>query len=138
MRKVTLRELEHFVALAEHGSVTGAARAIGLSQPAMSTSLQELEKALEVTLFVRHRGRGLGLARRSADRGPAVLDAFTEFARSSLRFPRQLGAELGEQIILIQSINSIPLTDAPMSDSIRGCLRPPPLRSLMWWAYWVS
>ncbi|MBT5905067.1 MAG: LysR family transcriptional regulator, partial [Acidimicrobiaceae bacterium] len=36
MRKVTLRELEHFVALAEHGSVTGAARAIGLSQPAMS------------------------------------------------------------------------------------------------------
>ena len=61
MRKVTLRELEHFVALAEHGSVTGAARAIGLSQPAMSTSLQELEKALGVTLFVRHRGRGLGL-----------------------------------------------------------------------------
>jgi DNA-binding transcriptional LysR family regulator len=61
MRKVTLRELENFVALAEQGSVTGAARAIGLSQPAMSTSLRELEKALGVTLFVRHRGRGLGL-----------------------------------------------------------------------------
>ena len=82
---MTLRELEHFVALAEHGSVTGAARAIGLSQPAMSTSLQELEKALGVTLFVRHRGRGLGLlpegeallveARELLARAHAVADA---------------------------------------------------------------
>lgn len=61
MRKVTLRELEHFVALAEHESVTEAARSIGLSQPAMSASLRELEEALGVTLFVRNRGRGLGL-----------------------------------------------------------------------------
>ena len=30
-RRVTLRELEHFVALAEHGSVTGAAAAMGLT-----------------------------------------------------------------------------------------------------------
>jgi len=58
---VTLREMEHFVALAEHGSVTGAAAAIGLSQPAMSTSLRDMEKALGVTLFVRHRGRGVSL-----------------------------------------------------------------------------
>ena len=57
MHRVTLREMEHFVALAEHGSVTGAA-AIGLSQPAMSTSLRDLERTLGVTLFVRHRGRG--------------------------------------------------------------------------------
>lgn len=57
MHRVTLREMEHFVALAEHGSVTGAA-AIGLSQPAMSTSLRDLERTLGVTLFVRHRGGG--------------------------------------------------------------------------------
>jgi DNA-binding transcriptional LysR family regulator len=31
---------------------------------------------------------GLGLARRAGDRGPAVLDAFTTFARSSFQFPR--------------------------------------------------
>ena len=55
MRKVTLRELENFVALAEQGSVTGAARAIGLSQPAMSTSLRELEKALETDRSLRRR-----------------------------------------------------------------------------------
>ncbi len=61
MRRVTLRELEHFVALAEHGSVTAAAAEVGLSQPALSASLKQLEKALGVSLFVRHRGRGLGL-----------------------------------------------------------------------------
>ena len=31
---------------------------------------------------------GLGLACRAGDRGPAVLDAFTTFARTSLEFPR--------------------------------------------------
>ena len=61
MRRVTLREMEHFVALAEHGSVTAAAAEVGLSQPALSASLKALESALGVTLFVRHRGRGLGL-----------------------------------------------------------------------------
>ena len=60
-RRVTLRELEHFVALAEHGSVTGAAAAIGLSQPAMSTSLRDLETTLGLTLLLRHRGRGVSL-----------------------------------------------------------------------------
>jgi hypothetical protein len=68
----------------------------------------------------------------------AVLDALAELVRSLLRFPRQLGAALGEQVTLIQQINSIALTDALMSDSIRGCLRSPPLRSPMWWTYWVS
>jgi len=57
MHRVTLREMEHFVALAEHGSVTGAAAAIGLSQPAMSTSLRDLERTLGVTLFVRGSDR---------------------------------------------------------------------------------
>mgnify|MGYP002842256660 FL=1 len=58
---MTLRELEHFVALAEHSSVTSAAAEVGLSQPALSASLKALESALGVALFVRHRGRGLGL-----------------------------------------------------------------------------
>jgi len=61
VRKVTLRELEHFVALAECGSVTAAAGVVGLSQPALSASLKALEGSLGATLFIRHRGRGLGL-----------------------------------------------------------------------------
>ncbi len=44
---MTLREMEHFVALAEHGSVTrrgGGHRPV--PSPAMSTSLRDLERTL--------------------------------------------------------------------------------------------
>jgi DNA-binding transcriptional LysR family regulator len=57
----TLRQLEYFVAVAEAGSVTGAARAAHLSQSAMSTALAGLERALDVQLLLRHHARGVTL-----------------------------------------------------------------------------
>lgn len=47
---VTLRGLEVFEALATHGSVALAAEATGLSQPAVSQQLRNLETALEIAL----------------------------------------------------------------------------------------
>jgi hypothetical protein len=44
----TLRQLEYFVAVAESGSITGAAAQVHLSQSAMSTALADLERALDV------------------------------------------------------------------------------------------
>lgn len=61
MRKIRIRDLENFVALAEQESVTLAADAIGLSQPAMSAALKGLEKNLGMSLFVRRRGQGIHL-----------------------------------------------------------------------------
>lgn len=58
---IALRELENFVAVAEHGSMTEAAAAIGISQPGLSTSIRNLERVLGVSLLVRHRGRGISL-----------------------------------------------------------------------------
>ena len=58
---VTLRELENFVAVAENSSMTLGAAAIGISQPAMSASIQSLERTLGVSLLVRHRGHGVSL-----------------------------------------------------------------------------
>ncbi|MCY3862564.1 MAG: LysR substrate-binding domain-containing protein [bacterium] len=60
-RRVALRELENFVAVAEHGSMTEAAAAIGISQPGLSTSIRNLERMLGVSLLVRHRGQGVSL-----------------------------------------------------------------------------
>lgn len=48
-----LRELQYFVAIAERLSVTRAAKAMNLSQPALSRQLQSLEHKLGVTLFER-------------------------------------------------------------------------------------
>jgi len=61
MAQYTLRQLEYFVAVAEAGSVTGAARRVHLSQSAMSTALTDLERALDVQLLVRHHARGVTL-----------------------------------------------------------------------------
>jgi len=55
-----LRQLRHFVALAEHGHFARAAEAIHLSQPALSRSIQALEASLDCQLIDRH-SRGISL-----------------------------------------------------------------------------
>lgn len=52
---VELRHLRYFRALAEAGSFTRAAAAIGLTQPTLSHQIRQLESALGTELF--HRGR---------------------------------------------------------------------------------
>ena len=61
MAEYTLRQLEYFVAVAESGSITGAAAQVHLSQSAMSTALADLERALDVQLLQRHHARGVTL-----------------------------------------------------------------------------
>lgn len=61
MSRFTLRQLEYFVAAAETSSTTDAAERLHITQSAMSAALTDLERALDVTLFVRRRGRGIAL-----------------------------------------------------------------------------
>ncbi|MBA9005283.1 LysR family transcriptional regulator [Thermomonospora cellulosilytica] len=53
-----LRLLGHVIAIAEEGSISGAARRLRLSQPTLSRQLRDLERRLGFELFVRS-GRGL-------------------------------------------------------------------------------
>lgn len=68
---VDLRQLRHFLAVLEHGSILRAAAAIHLTQPALSRSIQSLESELGVRLFDRGRRgikptpHGLALARHA-------------------------------------------------------------------------
>jgi len=57
---INLRDLTHFVAIAEHRQIGLAAAQIGLTQPALTKSLQRLEHALGTPLFIRRR-QGLTL-----------------------------------------------------------------------------
>src|SRR4051812_12079652 len=50
---VEVRHLRLVAAITEHGSVTAAARALNLTQPALSHQLRELESRLRAPLFVR-------------------------------------------------------------------------------------
>ncbi|MDI2127708.1 LysR family transcriptional regulator [Yinghuangia seranimata] len=53
-----LRLLAYVVAIAEAGTVSGAARALGLTQPTLSRQLRDLEHRLDTPLFERE-GRAL-------------------------------------------------------------------------------
>ena len=48
--------LRIFMAVAEKGSFTLAAKALGVSQPAVSQNIAELEKSLDAELFLRRKG----------------------------------------------------------------------------------
>ena len=56
-----MRELELLLAIHEHRSVTAAARALGLTQPAASRTLKDIEQMLRVHLFERDRANGMQL-----------------------------------------------------------------------------
>jgi LysR family transcriptional regulator, hydrogen peroxide-inducible genes activator len=52
-QKPSLRQFEYVVAIDDHGSFSHAARASGVTQPALSTQVRRLEGSLGVTLFER-------------------------------------------------------------------------------------
>lgn len=57
----TFRQLDYFIAVAEHGNVSEAARARHVAQPAMSMAIAQLEDLLGRQLFHRRPGHGLSL-----------------------------------------------------------------------------
>lgn len=64
-----LHHLRHYLAVADAGSLTGAADQLGIAQPALSQSLKRMEAALGTKLFIRSR-RGAMLTAA----GRAILD----------------------------------------------------------------
>jgi DNA-binding transcriptional LysR family regulator len=57
----TLRQLEYLLAVAENGSVTGAANALHVSQSTLSSGISDLERAMNLQLLVRHHAKGVSL-----------------------------------------------------------------------------
>lgn len=55
-----LKQLEYFLAVCEHGSISAAARALDARQPTLSASVKNLEESLDATLFHRD-ARGVRL-----------------------------------------------------------------------------
>lgn len=58
MNEFTLRQLEYFVAIADSGSLSGAATHCRVSQAAVSLALTDLERSLGVQLVIRRRAKG--------------------------------------------------------------------------------
>lgn len=87
MAALNLHHLRLFRAVARDGTLTGAARALNLSQSALSTQIKALEASLGHDLFER-RGRGLVLS----EAGRIALD----HAEAIFRTADDLTATLGQ------------------------------------------
>jgi DNA-binding transcriptional LysR family regulator len=85
--QLSIRALRYFVATAETGSVTRAARQLGVSQPSISAAIAQIEGDFRVQLFIRHHAKGLSLT-------PAGERVLTE-ARGLLAHAREFQASAG-------------------------------------------
>ena len=63
----TLKQLQNLISVSEHGSISAAASHLFISQPALSTSIAQLEKSLGLSLLIRHHARGVSLTPAGAD-----------------------------------------------------------------------
>jgi DNA-binding transcriptional LysR family regulator len=82
-----VQKARYLIALAEHGSFSRAADAVGLTQPAFSRSIQSFEHELGMQLVDR-RGRRIQLTpagELAAERGRRVLKELTEAHRALAR-----------------------------------------------------
>lgn len=86
MSEIDWNLIRSFVAVAETGSLSAAARRLAASQPTLGRHIAELEQALGVTLFRRGR-QGYVLTEAGSllfERGRAVSEEATAFSRLAL------------------------------------------------------
>lgn len=89
---ITLRQLEYFATVADHGSVTAASQQLFISPSAVSNAIADLERLLGVQLFLRHP-RGLSLTRE----GQSVLGRTRYLLREVGDLERN-AARLGDEL----------------------------------------
>jgi DNA-binding transcriptional LysR family regulator len=61
LNRISLRQMEYFVAAANFGSIVAASNQIHISSPSISAAIAHIEAELSVQLFVRHPSKGLAL-----------------------------------------------------------------------------
>ena len=119
MLSVNLRHIEYAISVAEHGSVSLAAAAIHISQPALSVAIATLEDHLGRLLFIRRKG------------SPLVLTSYgREFITRATRLVAQIealgkaGDDLSErrQPVVIGCYEDLaPLFIGPVLSEVKKC-----------------
>ena len=96
--RVSLRQLEYFVAVAEQGTMAAAGEHCRISQSAISLAVSQLERVLGVQLFLRQRSKGLTLT----NAGRLVLTDARRLLQQTdelQNMARSLGQELSGRLV---------------------------------------
>ncbi|RZL75341.1 MAG: LysR family transcriptional regulator [Rhodococcus sp. (in: high G+C Gram-positive bacteria)] len=86
-----MRQIEYFLAIADHGGVAAAARALDTARPTLSQSIRALERELGAPLFFRMGG---GLTLTAA--GRALLGPSRRLMRNMSNWPDVLAPNSGD------------------------------------------
>ncbi|MDE1997316.1 MAG: LysR family transcriptional regulator [Burkholderiales bacterium] len=124
--RLTLRQLQIFVAVAQSGSTSAAAEVVALSQSATSSALTELERQLSIRLFDRV-GKRLCLS----ESGRVLLP----MAQSLLDGARQIGLAAQNPDQALQSLRigaSMTIADHLLVDVLKALLGDRPRLSDSW------
>lgn len=92
--RLTLRQLDLFVAAAEHGSFAAAAQHAYVTPNAVASAVSELESVLGATLVIRRRARGLTLT----PSGLRLLDGARDLLRQASELRLSIGEHGGEPV----------------------------------------
>jgi len=101
-RQITVRQLEVLDAVGRAGSVTAAASALHLTQPAVSMQLRQLEDQLELSLF-EPVGRGLQITEPGRDLAAMAADLLLRLDDFALAARELRGVRRGRVLLGIVS-----------------------------------
>ena len=119
MLYLTLRHYEYVCAIAQHGSLSAAAAAAHVSQPALSNALARVEEHLGQALFLRRKGAAVVLTpqgRIFAEQAQALLD-------QAARLEGQSDEDTSGQKLTIGCFSDLaPFVLAPALQALRSAL----------------
>ena len=117
-RLLRIRDIEYFLALAEHQSFARAAEALGVTQPTLSNQIRKIEEALGCRAF-RREGRDTVLTPEGEailEHGQRVLSAFYDLERATRGEAVFSGGPIRFGVIATAS----PYLGPPLLDEIRA------------------
>jgi LysR family pca operon transcriptional activator len=95
-QRLKIRQLRAVAAIASHGSLSGASQALGVSQPALTKTLREIEDLLGVRIFERH-ARGMFIndyGRLVADGARQILNTLRDMEEGFARLDDRIAGSV--------------------------------------------
>lgn len=113
------RQLRAFIGVFEERNITAAARVLGVTQPALSATIKELEESLGVTLFLR-QARGVEVTQEGRILYPEARRMIAEneklkerFKKYQNRVPLSIGIEADISPIHIEDFMKLAVSIGP-------------------------
>lgn len=122
-----IRQFRYFIAIAEEGQITAAARRLNMAQPPLSQSLKAMEEELGVMLFERNRS-ALTLTNEGEIFLQKAIEVVTKFDESISEIK-----ELGQEISGTLSVGATLYCASMMLEQIRSIREQNPLLTYRVW-----